>query len=138
MPMNHPLKGNAGCLVIHNGFVLAVQLKRTGKWDLPAGKPIGEEKAEQTAIRETFEETGLKVSIKRLLHIFTHGAIFYLYEGVLLSEPKGDLIVPVKAKDEIKKVAFVDFQKIPVEMFRYPEALPIINKLIDDIKAFET
>ncbi len=124
-------KGNAGCLVIHKDLVLAVQMKDTGKWCLPSGKPMGDETADETAIRETFEESGLRVSIKKLLHIFPESGPFYLFEGVLLEEPSCNLEIPLQSKNEIVKVAFIDFKRIPFREFRFPEAMPIILKLIN-------
>jgi 8-oxo-dGTP diphosphatase len=129
---NDALKGNAGCLVIHKGLVLAVQMKESSKWTLPSGKPIGTETAQETAMRETFEETGLRVAVGKLLHIFYDSRPFYLFEGTLLDEsfvPE----VPLESKDEIKKASFIDFKKIPTNEFRFPEALTIIQQLIDEM-----
>ncbi len=41
-----------------------------GKWCLPGGLMEPGEKPEETAIRETFEETGLQVQIQRLLGVY--------------------------------------------------------------------
>lgn len=134
MTKNNLLKGNAGCLVMHQGLVLVVQMKDTGKWSFPAGKPIGNETAEETAVRETFEETGLRVVIKKLLYTFSDRRPFYLFEGSLLDEPPSNLEPVLESKDEIKKVAFVDFKNIPLRKFRFPKAASVIQKLIDDMR----
>jgi 8-oxo-dGTP diphosphatase len=63
----------AGCLVDREGQVLLVQRKyapQAGYWSLPAGFMEWDETPEQTAVRETEEETGLRVDVQRLLGVF--------------------------------------------------------------------
>ena len=128
--------GAAGCLVQYKGLILVVKDKKSNKWCLPAGKPLERESIEETAIRETFEETGLKVKTNRLLHIFTKPQPFYLFEGLLLPEnikPPLILSVPTEFQDEIAEAGFKDFKAMESKIFRYPEALPVIYKLVDQI-----
>ena len=63
----------AGCLVERDGDVLLVQRKyppQAGWWSLPAGFMEWDETPEQAAARETEEETGLRVTVLRLLGVF--------------------------------------------------------------------
>jgi len=63
----------AGCLIECEGQVLLVQRKyapQSGYWSLPAGFMEWDETPEQTAVRETEEETGLQVEAGRLLGVF--------------------------------------------------------------------
>src|SRR4051812_7110334 len=72
------LQANAGCLIKVNGLLLAVRTVKSGKWDIPSGKPENDETPDQTAARETFEETGLKVTAEELLENFN--GEFYVYK----------------------------------------------------------
>jgi len=42
-----------------------------GKWEIPGGKMDAGEAVEKTAVREAFEETGLKVKIVALLGVYS-------------------------------------------------------------------
>lgn len=134
--MKPTVTGSAGCLVQYHGLILVVKERKSDKWCLPAGKPLEQETIEKTAIRETLEETGLKVKIKKLLHIFTDSQPFYLFEGILAEEnqtPPLVLPIPIEFQNEIAEARFRDFKAIETESFRYPEALPVIYKLVDQI-----
>ncbi len=57
--------------------VVLVGRRRERLWALPKGKPDGDETAEETALREVLEETGLQAAIEQPL-----GDISYWYTGV--------------------------------------------------------
>ena len=61
----------AGCLVIKDNKILLVKegIEDCGKWNIPAGSAENFEKITDAAIRETFEETGLKVKLTSVLPI---------------------------------------------------------------------
>lgn len=62
----------AGCVVVKDNKILMVQegLKGFyGQWNLPAGSTENFEKITDAAIRETYEETGLKVKLTGVLPI---------------------------------------------------------------------
>lgn len=69
--------GNAGCLIKADDKLVVVRHRFSGKLGLPAGTAEPGESAQQTAHRETWEETGLDVSIGRLL---LAQRSFFLYE----------------------------------------------------------
>ena len=63
----------AAVILSQNGQVLLVKRKydpKAGDWSLPAGFMEYEESPQETAIRETKEETGLNVSISRLFNVY--------------------------------------------------------------------
>ncbi len=67
----NPLPASA-VIVIEDGAILMVKRKfepQAGKWGLPAGFVELDETPEQAAVRETHEETGINVKIKRLLKV---------------------------------------------------------------------
>ncbi len=64
----------AGTLVEDNGHVLLIRRAvdpRAGYWALPAGYMEADESAEEAAIRETREETGLEVALDALLNVYS-------------------------------------------------------------------
>ncbi|MGH2524399.1 MAG: NUDIX domain-containing protein, partial [Anaerolineales bacterium] len=68
------------------GRILLHQRGDTGLWGLPAGSLDAGESLAHTAIRETWEETGLRVEPEQLLSI---------YAGYHLTYPNGDEVYPV-------------------------------------------
>src|SRR5262245_14216504 len=67
-----PLSIGAGAVVIHEGRVLLVRNIRgvtKGRYLLPAGRAEPDELPDQTAVREAFEETNLRVEIQGLLGV---------------------------------------------------------------------
>ena len=70
------LQANAGCIIQKDGLLLAVNTIQANKWDIPSGSPEGNETPDQTAVRETFEETGLHVEAVELLEDFEGEFLF--------------------------------------------------------------
>lgn len=63
-----------GCIVIHEGKILLAKRgisPRKGKWNLPCGFMENDETAENGAIREVFEETGIRVEITQLHTVYS-------------------------------------------------------------------
>lgn len=80
-----PLVG-VGVLVFHDGKVLLVKRKNEpdrGLWAIPGGLIKLGEKVTDAAVREVFEETGIRVKIKRLIDVVDkmvlddHGRVKY-------------------------------------------------------------
>lgn len=70
--MSRPL-ASASALVAAGGKVLLVKRGREPEpdaWSLPAGLVRWGEEAEETAVRETYEETGVKVAVEGLLGVY--------------------------------------------------------------------
>jgi 8-oxo-dGTP diphosphatase len=67
---------SAGCLVVIHGKVLVVD-SNMGGLTPPGGKTLSGESAQCAAHRETYEETGLDLIPRELLHVFDTG--FHLY-----------------------------------------------------------
>lgn len=80
----------AGILVVHNGKLL--MNKRNiepgkGKWGFPAGYINAQERAEDGALREFHEETGLIAGISGLIGVYSHperNIILIAYHGQIL------------------------------------------------------
>jgi len=101
------------------GFVLnenneVLMMFRRGKWDLPKGKLDKKESAEEGAIRETEEETGLK-NIKLISPLITTYHTYHEGTRYVLKETKwfrmnvtGEQELIPQATEQITKLEWVD------------------------------
>jgi 8-oxo-dGTP diphosphatase len=62
----------AGGVVLHNGRVVLVHRPKYDDWTLPKGKLDAGETFEQAALREVWEETGLRARLERELPSTTY------------------------------------------------------------------
>ncbi len=92
-----PLTIGAGVVVVHEGRVLLVRNRygvTRGRYLLPAGRVRPDELPDKAAVRETFEETNLRVEIKGLigvrLWVMDDGEhnYFFMFLAQLLSPPE--------------------------------------------------
>ena len=83
------------------GDVLLVRRADDGRWAMPGGWIDPGETPEQAVVREVAEETGLQVSVPRLLHTERRPASVHYTFGCNLDG--GDL----RTSDESLEVAFV-------------------------------
>ena len=65
------MKVGANVAVIHNNRVLLTKRNDFGVWCLPGGHVDSGETIAQAAVREVFEETGLKIRLDRLVGIYS-------------------------------------------------------------------
>jgi ADP-ribose pyrophosphatase YjhB (NUDIX family) len=82
--------GAMAVVVNTNGQILTIQRQDDKAWALPAGFCDLGENVAQTAVRETFEETGLHVELERLVGVYS-GPIFQF------TYPNGDKVQNVGA-----------------------------------------
>ena len=64
----------AGALIEDDGHVLLIRravAPRAGYWALPAGYMEADETAEEAAVREAWEETGLEIALDALLNVYS-------------------------------------------------------------------
>ena len=92
-----PLTIGAGAVVVHEGRVLLVRNRygvTRGRYLLPAGRVRADELPDKAAVRETFEETNLRVEILGLigvrLWVMDDGEhnYFFMFLAKLLSPPE--------------------------------------------------
>jgi len=62
-----PERGASACAVVQDGRLLVVRHLYSGKLDLPGGMAKTGESAQCTAHRETWEETGIRVTVHEAL-----------------------------------------------------------------------
>ena len=116
--------GAAGCLVQRGDSILAVRDRDSGRWGFPAGNPRAKENAQCTAARETFEESGVEVTVGSLAARL--GSSFFLYRCTLLdsnSEPA------TRPGPEILAVDWLNLQRLSPAAWRYPGQVTRIRAL---------
>jgi 8-oxo-dGTP diphosphatase len=75
------LPSACGVVVDDRGLVLLGRRADTGRWALPAGAVDPGEQPAEAAVREVFEETGVRIAVQRLAGVALREAIY----------PNGDL-----------------------------------------------
>ncbi|MBV9026360.1 MAG: NUDIX hydrolase [Streptomycetaceae bacterium] len=128
----HEDRGISAAIVVHEGKVLMVRRRvREGElmWQFPAGRIELGETAEDAAVRETQEETGLAVEAVKLLgervHPKTGRAMSYTACTVLSGEAH------VADEDELDAIAWVAHAEIP-EYVPYGLYEPV-QEYLDDV-----
>lgn len=112
-----PVSAAGGIVSDKNEKILIIL--RNGLWDLPKGKIDNGEKAEEAAIREVKEETGLKhvtilQHIKPTFHIYYRNGTYYLkttywYE---MTASTSQVLKP-QTEEGIEKLVWVDKKDVP-------------------------
>src|SRR3954447_1793367 len=70
-PPANSVKPSAAAFVIHDSKVLLTQRTDNGNWTMPGGAMDPGESLSATAVRETFEETGISVKLDGVVGIYT-------------------------------------------------------------------
>lgn len=128
---------SAGGVIVFGNTILLLR-KFNGDWVLPKGRVKKDEDISDTALREVFEESGVKAEIVKYL-----GQVHYTYKNI-----KGDKIVyktvhwylmKTNSMDSIpqKKEGFVEAKFVHidrvVDVVRYKDERKIINKALEFI-----
>ena len=98
----------AGGVVFTKDFKKVLLIKRRGVWELPKGKRDANERAQQTAVREVQEETGLKemeiiTSYKTTQHVFRkYGNNFFkITQWYIMQASENQQLIP-QAEENIE------------------------------------
>ena len=132
--------GSAIILRNKNNQILLQERTDRDKWGLPGGCQELGEKLEQTAIRETLEETGIKLDINDLILINTlsgesrknkypNGDIVYNNTSLYLAEILDDDLSNIKGDSETKRLKFFNTNELPDNLMD--------NDLIEEYIKFE-
>jgi 8-oxo-dGTP pyrophosphatase MutT (NUDIX family) len=112
----------AGCIVFYQNRILLVKQRSSGKWGFPKGTVKKGESLEDAAIRETLEETGIKLFKWDLYKRFRYSDSYY-YLTVLRSSPLISLQL-----SELVDYKWVDPREVTLNTSIY--ASRIIKKLL--------
>jgi len=116
---------SAGCFSVIDQRMLVVQSLR-GKISPPGGNSNSDETAQCTAIRETWEETGLTLMPLRRLATLATG--FQLYE-CQRDANSGEIDVPSRL--EVRRAFYLHVDEFDQWEWRYPAQKDLFRKLID-------
>lgn len=121
-----PFIQTGAAIIIRNedGQILLQERTDRSMWGLPGGCQELGEKLEQTAVREAFEETGIKLNIQDLILIDTlsgetrknsypNGDIVYNNTSLYLAEVTDIDIKDMKGDSETKRLQFFDIEELP-------------------------
>lgn len=132
---HEPLLMCGASMIVYNSTKQVLMLKRTdnGCWCFPGGAMELGESTEETARRELWEETGLKIDKIHLFGVFSGQELHYVY-------PNGDEVFNVDVvytgsimNDEIhmdaesREYQFFNIDQIPSEIS--PPVLPVVAEL---------
>ena len=107
---SHESFTGAGIIFISKDKKMLVLKKPNSVWCLPGGKPEGEETPDQTAIRETYEETGIYVKrVSSPLTLRYKDKTYFSFIHILQSEQ--DVILSDEHKD-YKWISLKNISKI--------------------------
>jgi 8-oxo-dGTP pyrophosphatase MutT (NUDIX family) len=112
----------------HGDRFLLVQERKHGQlWYLPAGRAELGESLAQAALRETFEESGVRVRLTGVLRVEhspfpTHARV----RAVFLAEPTDGIATKEKPDDESLRAEWVSVS----ELAKYPLRGPEVEQLI--------
>ena len=70
-PPANSVKPSAAAFVVHDGKVLLTRRSDNGNWTMPSGAMDPGESLSATAVRETLEETGIRVKLTDVVGIYT-------------------------------------------------------------------
>ena len=114
----------SACLVRDGRYLLVVEHRLSGRYDLPAGQASNEEFAACTAHRETFEETGLNVEVVQFVGQSSTGLqLFHCKQQAGFSAPEFAPPAPFWQTHEIADVLWIDPFEISEQDWRFPEQL---------------
>lgn len=124
--IDQEIRGNAGC-IIHEASELLVIRSHNRKVSIPGGSTNDTESVACTAIRETWEETGLRVTPTELTMIWDES--FYIFN----CDPEGTDIDDIKAQTaierplEVQSIVWVEPSNFDSYEWRFPRQATWLN-----------
>jgi 8-oxo-dGTP pyrophosphatase MutT (NUDIX family) len=115
---------SAGCLIVEDRGLLVVE-SMSGQLSVPGGSAAEGESAQCTAQRETWEETGLEVSVGQRLAVFETG--FHLYECAPVSQP---VVIDPPPRFEVRRAFFLPAEDFRGHEWRFPEQIDELQSLV--------
>ena len=124
---------SCGCIVIDNNKVLLIK-HNAGHWGFPKGHTEEGEKEEQTAVRETKEETNIdvEVNLKDRFTVEYNPKEDTLKEVVyFIARKKEGTLIPQES--EIDQVKWIDLDKV-IDILTYENDRELFKKVLKEKK----
>src|SRR5690606_32082707 len=115
--------------------MITIEHRLTGKLDIPGGTSEGDESAQCTAHRETWQETGFNVKVGKLLGVKDNG--FRFYQCQLSGDFTGELkqfSVPDWSANEVTAIQLKDPFVTRDTDWRYPDELIEIRGMFNQVE----
>lgn len=117
---------SAGCLAVREGKVLVVR-DLQGLLSPPGGSAEDGESAQCAAFRETWEETGLRLTPVRLLKVFETGFHLYRCEH---HDASGDIDIPPRL--EVRDAFYLSPSEFDAWNWRFPGQELALKQLAEE------
>lgn len=106
-----------------------------GKWSLPAGYIDYGEDPREAAVREVEEETGLRVSISRLIDVLGPdsraegpASIVILFEGIVTGGA-------LEARDDAARAVFLAPDELPLDQLAFDSTRLLLSRWLEERRA---
>lgn len=122
----------AGCIIPINEKLLLIEHRLSGGLDIPGGRRNEGESLACAAHRETWEETGLNVTVGNFLTSTTNGmALFSCYQDAGFEALPDNIEAPTWAKLEVKSLRKVRPFELDDDALRFKQdLLPILDGFV--------
>lgn len=97
----------AGCLIIQDRKILLLYRKDENHWEVPGGKVEEDESPTEAAIRETREEIGVEIELRKPFYTgeFQHNEEMFLWNSYVAQIKDGE---PRIQKDKFKELKWFE------------------------------
>ncbi|WP_421331528.1 bifunctional NUDIX hydrolase/phosphatase PAP2 family protein [Aeromonas veronii] len=131
----------AACAIRHQDQLLLVQDRISSRYSLSGGYIDGGERPEQAALRELYEETGLRGAVVQELGRWQRAVIFACRTlEPIVAQQDSDFVSLLKAPNlggEILNARLIAVDKLPREQRRFPDQLDWLQSRLDQVPESE-
>ncbi|WP_421312872.1 bifunctional NUDIX hydrolase/phosphatase PAP2 family protein [Aeromonas sp. 603404] len=131
----------AACAIRHQDQLLLVQDRISSRYSLSGGYIDGDERPEQAALRELYEETGLRGGVVQELGRWQRAVIFACRTLEPIVAQQGAAFVSIlKASNlggEILNARLIAIDQLPREQRRFPDQLDWLQARLDQVPESE-
>ena len=131
----------AACAIRHQDQLLLVQDRISSRYSLSGGYIDGGESPEQAALRELYEETGLRGEVVQELGRWQRALIFACRTlEPIVAQQDSDFVSLLKAPNlggEILNARLIAVDKLPREQRRFPDQLDWLQSRLDKVPESE-
>lgn len=122
---------NAGCVITQDGRMLVLKHRFGGKLGIPGGAATEGEIAQCAAHRETWEETGLNVTVGRRLGAMRYGFVLFQCHPDGRMDADSALELPWHARTEITSAIWLRPGEISRDQWRYEDQVDLFMELVE-------